>query len=81
MDNNQTPTTPPSARFTLSKNDGKKVLRGACYAIAGAVLTYLVGVVGNTNFVIHGVNYTPMVVSVFSIFSSAAYKFLDGKAA
>lgn len=78
---NQTPVTPaPSARFTLSKNDGKKVLRGACYAVAGAVLTYLVSVMGNTNFVINGVNYTPMVVAVFSIVASAAKKFLDGHA-
>lgn len=61
--------------YTLNSVDLKKIGKGALVAMAGALLTYAVQVVGQINF---GVN-TPLVVAVFGIIVNALSKVLDGQ--
>lgn len=60
-----------SPKFSLVKDDLKRVGRGALYAAGGAVCTYLLSVVPSVDL---GV-YTPAVVSLFSILLNLGVKF------
>lgn len=64
-----------SARFTLNKEDGRKILTGAIVALSGALLTYFSQIVTQIDF---GV-LTPTVVAIASILVNAGRKFLEGK--
>lgn len=64
-----------SARFTLNKEDGRKILTGAIVALSGALLTYFSQIVTQIDF---GV-WTPTVVAIASILVNAGRKFLEGK--
>lgn len=64
-----------SARFTLNKQDGQKIIKGALIALGGALLTYLLEIIPQIDF---GV-YTPTVVAVASIVINAGLKFIAGK--
>jgi len=64
-----------SKRFALNKEDGMKILIGACIAMGGALLTYLSSILTQIDF---GV-YTPVVVAIASILINAGKKFLEGK--
>lgn len=61
-------------RFTLSQEDTSKILVGACIAMAGALLTYILEVVGQIDFG----EYTPIVVALVSILVNAGRKFIAG---
>jgi hypothetical protein len=64
-----------STRFTLNREDGKKILVGASIATGGALLAYLLEVLPNIDFG----EFTPVIVAVFSILINAGRKFLEGK--
>lgn len=64
-----------SARFTLNKEDGQKILKGASIALGGALLTYLLEIIPEIDFG----SYTPTVVAVASILINAGLKFIAGK--
>lgn len=61
-----------SKRFSLNKEDGKKILVGALMAILGALLTYITETIGQVDFQ----DYTPIVVAVWSIIANIARKYL-----
>ena len=63
-----------SPKYSLSREDGKKILTGALVALAGALLTYLAEVLTQINFG----EWTPLVVSISSVLINAARKFLQG---
>lgn len=63
--------------FPYGRQDLLKIGRGLGIALAGAALTYLLGVVGHTNFGI----YSPLVMTVASTLVNAAIKALDGQKA
>ena len=64
-----------SKRFTLNREDLKKIAVGAGVACAGALLTYLTEVVANTEF--NG--YTPIVVAAWGIVANVLRKLLSGE--
>ena len=64
-----------SKKFSLNKEDFKKILVGALVAVAGALLTYLSEVVTQVDFG----GYSPMVVAILSILINAGRKFITGK--
>ena len=64
-----------SKRYSLNKQDLKKIGIGSLIAIAGALLTYCSEIVGEIDW---GV-YTPVVVSIAGILINAGRKFLTGK--
>lgn len=64
-----------SKQFSLNKEDGLKILKGAGIALAGALLTYLADLIPSIDF---GA-YTPIVVSMSSILINAILKFISGK--
>lgn len=61
-----------SAKFDLIKQDGKKILKGAGIAAAGAVATILLDLIPGWDF---GV-YTPMVVAINSVICNAVLKYV-----
>jgi hypothetical protein len=61
-----------SKRFSLNKEDGKKILVGALMAIIGALLTYITETIGQVELG----DYTPTVVAVWSIIANIARKYL-----
>lgn len=63
-----------SQKFTLNKEDFKKVLIGAGIALLGALATYLQDTIPSIDF---GV-YTPVVVAINSILVNAIRKFIMG---
>lgn len=63
-----------SKKYTLNKADLEKILVGAGVAAGGALLTYVLQVVSNTDF---GV-YTPIVVALAGILVNTGRKFLMG---
>lgn len=63
-----------SQRFTLNKSDILKIVRGAGYALAGALLTYITSIVTHTDFG----SWTPVIVSVWSIIANAGTKYIGG---
>ena len=61
-----------SKRFSLNKEDGKKILVGALMAIIGALLTYITETIGQIELG----DYTPTVVALWSITANIARKYL-----
>ncbi|MEW6126721.1 MAG: hypothetical protein AB1757_06760 [Acidobacteriota bacterium] len=61
-----------SPRFTLNKQDAKKILKGAAIAAGGAIATYLLQELPNVNFG----QYTPLIVALASVLLNALLKFL-----
>jgi len=61
-----------SPRFSLTKEDGMKILKGAVIALFGALLTYASEIVTQVDFG----TYTAIVVSLSSVLINAGYKFL-----
>jgi hypothetical protein len=61
-----------SPKYSLNKEDGKRILLGAGIAVAGALLTYLTSVVTGMDFG----QYTPMVVAIWAVLANTARKFL-----
>lgn len=65
-----------SPKYSINKEDLKSLGRGACYALAGALLTYITSVIPSVDF---GPNWTPVIVAFWSVASNLAYKYLkDG---
>lgn len=64
-----------SKRFTLNKDDGQAILRGALVAIGGALVTYLLEVLPSVDFG----EYTPVVVAILGILLNSARKWVTGK--
>lgn len=64
-----------SYRFTLNKEDLKKIAIGAGIALAGALLTYITETITSVDFG----EWTPIVVAIWSILANAARKFLVGE--
>jgi hypothetical protein len=64
-----------SAKFTLNKEDGIKILKGAGIALSGALLTYLAEILPNIDFG----NYTLIIAPIVSILINAGLKFIKGK--
>lgn len=64
-----------SPKYQLNKEDGLKILKGACIALGGALLTYLSSIIGQINFG----DFTPIVVALLSILINAGIKFLSGE--
>ena len=62
--------------YTLGPIDLRKIIKGAAIAAAGAVLTYLTGVITHTNF---GVVWTPVIYVVWSALVNTLTKILDGQ--
>lgn len=63
-----------SPKYSLNKEDGKRILSGAVVALSGSLLTYTSQVVTETNFG----EYTPIVVALFSVLSNTLRKYLQG---
>jgi len=63
-----------SPKFSLSRQDSKKIATGALVAVVGALLTYLTQVVGDIDLG----PWTPIVVSVWSIVANIVRKWLVG---
>lgn len=63
-----------SSRYTLSRLDSKKIAIGAGIAVGGALLTYLTEVISNIDLG----QWTPIVVSIWSIVVNVARKWLAG---
>ena len=61
-----------SQRYSLNKEDLKKIGTGALMAIAGALLTYITETIGQVELG----DYTPLVVAVWSIVANIARKYL-----
>lgn len=64
-----------SAKYTLNKEDGKKILTGAGIALAGALLTYLADLIPNVDFG----SYSELIVAISAILINAGRKWLAGK--
>ena len=59
-------------KFTFTKENLTKIVKGAGIAIGGALLTYLASYISDTDFGI----YTPMVVAIGGILINAGREFL-----
>lgn len=68
----------PSRKYTLSREDLTKIGTGAAVAIAGALITYLTPVVSNVDWTIAGVDLTPVMVVVWSVFVNLTRKWVAG---
>lgn len=64
-----------SVRYTLNKEDGKKILVGLGIACGGALLTYVSDLIPNIDFG----EFTPVVVALFSVLINAGRKFLENQ--
>jgi Mg2+/citrate symporter len=63
-----------SAKMTLNKEDGLKILKGAGIAAGGAVATYLLQILPNVDLG----EYTAVIVAIASILINAGLKFIRG---
>jgi len=63
-----------SKKYSLNKEDLKKILIGACIALGGSFLTYLSAILTQIDMGI----YTPVVVAIFSILINTGKKFIEG---
>jgi hypothetical protein len=61
-----------SQRYSLNKEDLKKIGIGALMAIAGALLTYVTETISQVDFK----EYTPLVVAIWSIIANVARKYI-----
>ena len=59
-------------KFTFTKENLTKIVKGAGIAIGGALLTYLASYISDTDFGL----YTPMVVAIGGILINAGREFL-----
>jgi hypothetical protein len=64
-----------SKKYSLNGQDIDKILKGACIALGGAVLTYFLSVLPEVDFG----PYTAVVSATLSIAINAGLKFLEGK--
>lgn len=64
-----------SKRFSFNKEDGLKILKGAGIAIAGALLTFLLGILPEVDFG----ESTLIVAPILSILINAGLKFIAGR--
>lgn len=64
-----------SKRYTLNKEDLKKIGRGAFMAIGGALVVFLLDLLPNLDLG----EYTPVLIPVVSIALNSADKFFRGK--
>lgn len=64
-----------SKKYSLNREDGIKIAKGAGIAVSGALLVYLSQVLADTDFG----QYTPLVVAIGGILINAAVKFIQGK--
>jgi hypothetical protein len=64
-----------SKAYSLNKADLYKILKGACIALGGAILTYLASIIGEVDFG----SYTAVVTAVGGVLINAGLKFLEGK--
>jgi|LakMenE01Jun11ns_1017448.scaffolds.fasta_scaffold9940899_2 hypothetical protein len=62
-----------SKRFTLNREDLKKIGKGAIIAVLGALLTYLSKEITNMDFG----EYTAVVMAFWSVFTNIAWKYLE----
>ncbi len=72
MENGEFEQPEGSPKYKVNKADLARVARGAGYALAGALLTYLTSVIPNIDFG----QATPLVVAFWSVVSNLAVKFL-----
>lgn len=68
----------PSQKFKLNKGDLTKIATGAAIAVAGALITYLTPIVSNIDWTIAGVDLTPVMVVVWSVFVNLTRKWVAG---
>ena len=66
-----------SLKYSLDKEDYKKIGIGAGVAVIGALLTYLTSVITNTNFG----QWTPVVVTLWSVITNVVRKWIAGEQA
>jgi len=59
-------------KFTFTKENLTKIVKGAGIALGGALLTYLASYISDTDFGL----YTPMVVAIGGILINAGREFL-----
>lgn len=64
-----------SDKYTLNKQDGIRILRGAGYAIGGALVTFLLAELPNIDFG----QYTIVIVPIMSVLLNAGVKFFKGE--
>lgn len=64
-----------SSKYTLNKEDGKKILKGAGIALAGALLTYLAQILPQVDFG----QYNLVIAPVLSILINAGLKFFSSR--
>lgn len=64
-----------SKKYSLNKEDGKKLLKGLLVACGGAILTYIAQTVSEVDFG----SWTPVIVALSSVLVNAARKFLAGE--
>jgi hypothetical protein len=64
-----------STRFTINKDDLTAIGKGALIAAGGALLTYITSYVTSTDFG----QWTPVIVSVWSIIVNVSRKYLSGE--
>lgn len=65
-----------SVRWSLNTMDWQKVLKGGYIALIGALLTHLTSIITNTDFVVSGVNLTPLVMLGWSILTNIVKKWI-----
>ena len=63
-----------SIKYSLNKEDAKKIGKGAIIAVSGAFLAYALQVVGQIDFG----NNTLIVVPILTILINAGLKFIQG---
>lgn len=64
-----------SKKFSLNKQDGLKIAKGAGIALGGALLTYVAQIVPEVEFG----SYTALVVALSSVLINAGLKFIEEK--
>lgn len=63
-----------SSKYSLNKEDGLKIGKGAIIAVSGALLTYALQTIGTIDF---GPN-TVLIVPILTILINAGLKFIGG---
>lgn len=64
-----------SEQFSLNKEDGLKIAKGAGIAVTGALLTYLAGVLPDVNFG----QYQMVLFPLFSTLVHTGLKYFEGE--
>jgi len=63
-----------STKYSLNKEDGIKILKGAGYAVGGVLVTYLLSILPNIDFG----EYTLVIVPIASVLLNAGIKYFKG---